>query len=867
MFAKKFHKKVLYTVIVFCQEQGYNLCMKRLSFSGKQIRLLSLITFWAVIIGTIFFTLLFVWYAKDLPVPGKLTSREISLSTKIYDRNGELLYDVYGDQNRTWVPLSEIPPSLRQATIAIEDKDFYKHKGFDPLGIFRALKQIIINRSLTGGSTLTQQLVKTTLLSPERTLTRKFKEFILAMQVERKYSKDEILEMYLNEAPYGGTAWGVEAASEMYFGVKVKDLNIAQTALLAGLPQRPTAYSPFGNRPDLALWRKDEVLRRMKEDGYLNQKDYDEAKNKNITYSAPGASFKAPHFIIYVKEQLVDLFGEKMVETGGLQVTTTLDWKLQQEAQKIVAEEIEKIKTLKVSNGAAITLDVKTGQILSMVGSKDYKDTAIDGNVNVVLAERQPGSAGKPIVYATAFQKGYTPSTILFDAKTEFPTVEKDKPMYIPENYDGKFRGPVTIRFALANSINIPAVKMVGLLGTKEIMKTGFNMGLTTWDPNTENLKKVGLSLALGGRETRLLDLASAYSVFANQGLRQEPISILKVMDNKGKVLLENKETSGKRALSAEVSFLINKILSDDDSRKEIFGLGSLLNINNRTVAVKTGTTDQKRDNWAIGYTPSFVTGVWVGNNDNTPMAPKVSSGVTGATPIWNRIMKLVLKDQKEETWTKPENVVETDKEFYIKGTEPAGQKPNMIKLNISKHDSNKLANDLEFKTGDYEEKEFYSITEKDPVSTDGKNRWQEGIDKWLQENVKGDSLYKPPTEISDWGKDKVEIRINSPSEHQRINDNEITVKVEALSLKEIVKLEIYIDGDKKKEMANNTFEEKFVLSNGTHKLKVLADDSAGNAGSSEITFGVNQDWDYILLTPTLTPVIIPTALTPSPTP
>ena len=832
--------------------------MRRLSLSGSQLRLIALITFWGVIVGTIFFTLLFVWYAKDLPVPGKLTSREISLSTKIYDRNGDLLYDVYGDQNRTWVPLSEIPLFLRQATIAIEDKDFYKHQGFDPFGFLRAIKSIVVNRSLAGGSTLTQQLVKTTLLSSERTLTRKFKEFILAMQVERKYSKDEILEMYLNEAPYGGTAWGVEAASEMYFGAKVKDLNVAQTALLAGLPQRPTAYSPFGNRPDLALWRKNEVLRRMKEDGYLNQKDYEDNKQKNITFSAPGASFKAPHFIIYIKEQLVEKFGEKMVETGGLQVTTTLDWKLQEEAQKIVAEEIEKVKTLKASNGAALVLDAKTGQVLAMIGSKDYKDATIDGNVNVVLSGRQPGSAGKPIVYATGFQKGYTPSTILFDAQTEFPTVEKDKPLYIPENYDGKFRGPVTIRFALANSINIPAVKMVGLLGTKEIMKTGYNMGLTTWEPNTENLKKVGLSLALGGREVRLLDLTSAYGVFATQGTHYEPVSILKVLDNKGKTIYENKETSGKKVLGNDVSYLINNILSDDNSRKEVFGAGSLLNIPNHTVAVKTGTTDQKRDNWTIGYTPSYVIGVWVGNNDNSPMAPKLSSGVTGAAPIWNRVMKTVLKNQKEETWTKPDNIVEIDKEFYIKGTEPTDQKPNMIKLKISKHDNNKLANELEFKTGDYEEKEYYLITEKDPVSTDGRNRWQEGIDKWLKDNKKEDSLYHPPTEVSDWGKDKVEIRINNPSDHQRIDNNEVTVKIEALSLKEIVKLEIFIDGEKKKGIANSSFEEKFILINGTHKLKVLANDSAGNGGSSEITFGVNQNWDYASPTPSPIPTLSP---------
>ncbi|MDP2860732.1 MAG: transglycosylase domain-containing protein, partial [bacterium] len=479
----------------------------------------------AGLIGVIFFTIfLFAWYTKDLPRPDRVQRAE-GLSTVIFDRNDEALYDIFGDQNRVPVAFTDMPLSLRQATIAIEDKDFYKHQGFSLRGIARSLFNIFIFRKLEGGSTLTQQLVKNVLLTNERTIPRKIKEFILAIQIERKYTKDEILQMYLNEAPYGGTAWGVETAAQTYFGKHTKDLSFIEAVILSGLPQSPTRYSPYGDNPKAYINRSQQVLRRMREDGYVSKQQEEETGKQleTIQFSSQGVNFKAPHFVMYVKDQLVSQFGEKMVEQGGLKVKTSLDWKLQEKVEKIVKEEVDKLKALKVSNGAAVVLDPKTGDILAMVGSKDYSATDSSGlKFNVVTQGlRQPGSAIKPIIYAAGFEKGYTPATLLLDVETHFPGGE-GKEDYIPKNYDGKFRGPIQVRFALSNSINVAAVKMQAMIGTKEALKMAYKMGLSTLAPTDDNLRRFGLSLVLGGGEVKLLDLTSAFSVFATGGMRHE---------------------------------------------------------------------------------------------------------------------------------------------------------------------------------------------------------------------------------------------------------------------------------------------------------------------------------------------------------
>ena len=711
---------------------------------------------------------LFIWYGRELPEPGKLITAQANQSSGIYDRNGELLYSVYLDQNRIYVNLKDIPKYLQQGTIAIEDRNFYTNQGFSITGYLRAIRNIFLLKGLSGGSTLTQQLVKTVLLSPEKTLPRKIKELMLSIQVDRRYSKDQILEMYLNDVGYGGTAVGVQAAAQSYFNKDVKNLNLAESALLAGLPQSPTTYSPFGGN-DYYLARTKNVLSAMVRDGYINQKQaeaaYSEIENKKFSQSETG--IKAPHFVMYVRQQLVKQFGEQAVESGGLRVKTTLDYKIEKEAEKIVEEEVEKAKSLKVGNGAAVVITPKTGEIIAMVGSKDYFDTENDGNFNAAMGLRQPGSSLKPITYATAFSRGYTPTTLLMDTQTNFKANDSEKD-YIPVNYDGKFRGPIQVRFALGNSINIPAVKMLAMVGIKNVMQKAYEMGIENWQPTDENLKNVGYSLVLGGRDVRLIDEVEAYGVFANGGVREPVVSILEVKDSKGNVLYKYNAPSPKRVFSEEISFLISHILLDNNARSMEFGSNSRLVVSGHpSVSVKTGTTDEIRDNWTVGYTPSYVVGVWVGNNDNSPMS-KVASGITGAAPVWNRIMSFVLKGKQDEVPQKPDNVIAmqidayggglpfpgrpTRSEYFIKGTEPTTFSPVYAKVRLSKNQQGKLASPSEIEAGDYDIKDYIVFNENDPISTDGKNRWQEGIETWVRQTYAADHPeYYPPTGTSDY--------------------------------------------------------------------------------------------------------------------
>lgn len=711
--------------------------------------------------------IMFFWYSRDLPTPEKLSASNFSQSTRIFDRNGLLLYDVYENENRTYVELSKISKTLQQATIAIEDKNFYKNQGFSITGYLRAFRNAILSRRIAGGgSTLTQQLVKNTLLTSEQTIARKIKEFILAIQVDRKYSKDQILELYLNATPYGGTTLGIEAAAERYFGKKAKDLNLIESAILAGLPQSPSYYSPYGENPKAYVDRTTQVLKRMREDGYITKKQEQETIKKlsSVEFMKQTHDIKAPHFSFYVKDLLIKQFGESVVEQGGLQVTTTLDYKLEEKAEEIVKEEVKNASSLKVGNGASVVLDPRNGEILAMVGSRDFFDSSKDGQFNVITqALRQPGSSIKPVAYASALEKGYTASTLVMDTPTTFPGGENGKD-YIPKNYDGKFHGPLQLRFALGSSINIPAVKLLAWVGVKSMLSTAYNMGISTFAPTNDNVNRFGLSLTLGGGEVKPLELAAAYTAFANQGYRSDPIAILKVTDSKGKVLFEKKEASKKRALSPEVAFIISHILLDNNARLITFGVNSYLNVSGRTIAVKTGTTDDKRDNWTIGWTPSVLVATWVGNNDNSPMG-NVASGVTGAAPIWRRIILEALKNKKAEDFAKPDNVVAvtidslggglpvdgqaTRSEYFIKGTEPQGPAAIYKQIKISKSDSNKLASQSEIDHNEYDLKKFIVFQEDDPISGDGKNRWQEGIDAWVQENHKDDPLYRPPTETS----------------------------------------------------------------------------------------------------------------------
>ncbi len=596
--------------------------------------------------------LIFFLFLQDLPHPDELKTREIPQTTKIFDRNGTLLYEIYAAQNRTLVPLSDIPLHLQHATLAIEDRNFYHHVGFDPQAILRALKENSSGEIVQGGSTITQQLIKSSMLTPEQTIERKIREVVLAFWAERMYSKDQILEMYFNQIPYGGTAWGVEAASEVYFNKNVRELNLPESAFLAGITAAPTAYSPY--RDDSTLWkiRQKEVLKSMVELNYITQKEAEQASKVTLAFAKPHGAFHAPHFVTYVKDLLVQKYGLAMVEKGGLQVITSLDLDVQEQAEKIVAEEITNAAYLNISNGAALVTDPKNGDMLAMVGSRDFDDPN-GGKYNLATALRQPGSTVKVITYATALQKGFTAVSILDDSPVTF-TNEGSTP-YKPVNYDGKYRGRVPLRIALANSLNIPAVKLLNQIGIPSMVEMGQKMGISHWNQDPSNY---GLSITLGGSEATMIDMATVNGTLANGGRRVNINPIVRITTSQGDVLEHKTYTQGVRVLDSGVAFIISDILADNNARSLAFGSSSPLTIPGHRVSVKTGTSDNKRDNWTIGFTDDFVVTVWVGNNDNSPMSESLASGISGAAPIWNRIMTNLVATKPSLDLKIPQSVV-----------------------------------------------------------------------------------------------------------------------------------------------------------------------------------------------------------------
>ncbi len=656
----------------------------KISFSKIFIRLISVFRIPKTVIGFSFgvlatLILIFVPYnlylfLKLLPNPHALSVRTIPVTTQIFDRNGNILYEIYQNEDRKPIQFADIPDIVKQATIAIEDKQFYHHPGFSIIGIARATRESLFNKQLQGGSTITQQLIKNALLTPEVTFKRKSLEIILAFWAERIYTKDQILEMYLNQVPYGGTAWGIEAAAENFFGKRVHDLTLAEAAYLAGLPAAPTYYSPYGTHPELAKTRQEEVLQSMKELGYITKEENDMAKKASLTIRPQVNNIKAPHFVMYIREFLTEKYGERVVDQGGLRIYTSLDLPLQEKVQDIVTKNITDLQKLRVGNGAAIVTNAQTGEILAMVGSKNYFDDADHGNVNVVISPRQPGSSIKPLMYAAALEKGFTAATFIDDSPIAYTV--PGQPTYAPVNYDGRFHGTVTLRTALANSYNVPAVKTLNNIGVKTLIDYGKSMGISTWTDES----RFGLSLTLGGGEVTLYDMATAFGVFANKGERVNLDPILKITDYTGRVYYERPKSKGERVISSETSYILSSILSDNQARTPAFGSNSALVIQGKTVAVKTGTTNEKRDNWTIGYTPSYVTGVWVGNNDNTPMDPYLTSGVTGAAPIWNQIMQEVIKDKADEPFQETEKLVKLTcygrNEYFLQGTQPKGGCP-----------------------------------------------------------------------------------------------------------------------------------------------------------------------------------------------
>ncbi len=600
-----------------------------------------------------------VAWAVALPIPafGELRNRQVEVSTKLYDRSGKvLLYDTSGSMRHSSVPLSDISPHLLLATIAIEDYTFFEHDGIRPTAIIRALLTNLMDGSLSqGGSTITQQVIKNTLLTKDKSLIRKLKEWVLALRIENHYSKDQILETYLNETPYGGTIYGVEEASQAYFAKPAKDLGLSEAAYIAALPKAPSYFSPWGSHPEALKKRQKLVLAKMHEYDFISESEYHTALVEETAFAERNTeNIKAPHFVFYVLSELEKQFGEEAVYKGGLQVLTTLDWGLQRESEAIIREgALQNEKNFNAKNAGMVAIDPKTGQVLAMVGSRNYFDDSVDGQVNVALAERQPGSAFKPFVYAMAFKKGYTPDTVLFDLKTQFSTAcdpsnfSNEYPCYSPDNYDSEFRGPMTMRDALAQSVNVVAVKTLYLSGMNDAIDMARSLGITT----LTDAKRYGLSLVLGGGEVKLLDMTSAYGVFANDGERYPATPILSVREADGETLFTY-EGKSEQVLDPEIARTINDLLSDNEARAPAFGEYSPLYFKEATVADKTGTTNDYRDAWVIGYTSSIVVGAWAGNNDNTPMAKKVSSYILA--PMWHEVMKKAIARFPAEPFRRP---------------------------------------------------------------------------------------------------------------------------------------------------------------------------------------------------------------------
>lgn len=824
------------------------------TWKGKIILFLAASLLFFGVCGIIFLA----WLSWGLPDPNHLIEREIAQSTKIYDREGKtVLYEIAGDEKRTLINFNEIPNHVKQATIAIEDKDYYRHGAISFWGIFRGVViRVVMGKSPQGGSTLTQQFVKNAILTSERSVTRKLKEWILSYRLEKTYQKDEILQMYFNEIPYGSTAYGVQAASQHYFGKDVKDTNLAEAAILAALPQSPSRYSPYGTHKDILIARQHYILNLMVEQGYIKEEEAEAAKDTPLEFKKQVANIIAPHFVMYIKEILSEKYGEKTVEQGGLKIITTLDLYKQNIAEEVIKNKAEEnAKKFNATNAALVSMDPKTGQILAMVGSRDYFNDEIDGQVNVATSPRQPGSSLKPLVYASAFLKGYTPNTVLYDVVTNFSNDPAKK--YEPHNYDGAEHGPIMMRKALAGSLNIPAVKTIYLAGIDNVLDLAHEMGYSTLNDRD----RYGLALVLGGGEVKLLEHANAYGAFAREGYVSPISAILKVEDAQGKVLEEFKKED-KQALDPAIARMVNDVLSDNNARSFVFGAKNWLTLGNRPVAAKTGTTNDYRDAWTMGYTPSLVTGVWVGNSDNTEMK-RGADGSVVAAPIWNEYMKRVLGDTPVETFKKPE-IPKTGKAILD------GQANIEQIIKIDKV-TGKLA--TEYTPSELiEEKKYinephcilYYINKNDPLGDAPKNPgedpqfnlWEGAVQAWAKKiNASTSSstlpadYEKPPEESDDvhLPENLPDLRVITPGNNDTLTEPELRVYIEAEAKRGIKKVIYYINENILATVDDAPFNlEKNIgfLNNGFHNLKVKACDDVDNCTSKTVEFNLSLPYN-----------------------
>jgi 1A family penicillin-binding protein len=808
----------------------------------KKVGFVALIGF-AVLCG------LFLWFSKDLPSPDKINAKISAQSTQIFDRNGKLLYEIHGDQNRILASWDEIPKSVKEATLSIEDKNFYKHGGFDIFGIGRAVSGVLTRNSAGGGgSTITQQFVKNAILTNERSYTRKIKEIILSIEIEQMYKKDDILKMYLNEIPYGSNAYGIKVASKTFFNKDMKDLTIAESAVLAALPNAPTYYSPYGNNLNALLSRKDLIIDLMAEQKYITKDEAKAAKAEKVVFSTNTyGAIEAPHFVMYVKEKLVEKYGETVVNTGGLKVYTSLDFDKQKAAEEAVAKNVDKnLKSYKATNAGLVAMDPKTGQILAMVGSRDYFNMDIDGQVNIAVADRQPGSSFKPFAYATAWKgANWGPGSILYDVQTDFGGG------YIPQNYSGGFWGPVSMRTALQNSLNIPAVKSLYVAGLKETIDTAHAMGITTLNDTSQ----YGLSLVLGAGEVKLIDMTNAYGVFANNGVKQDPSWFIRIEDSKGKLLDEYKTKTGKTVLDPQVAYMMNNVLSDDAARARTFGAGSALSLSGRPAGAKTGTTNSYKDAWTMGYTPSLVAGVWSGNNDGTPMSS--GGGAFAAAPIWHDFMAKALAGTPVEQFKRPSGI-KTVSIDGITGRKPGSSTktstdifPSWYKIpdyngQSSEVKINKLTgkkvNDTCPPTADnIEIRTIGAVTAEIPASDGAYSRWFAPIAAWAAANGFSTDVSQIETDTCEVVTAAPTVSIVSPTDGLTVDKKQLKVVLNVATTGTIKSVQVEIGKNTVEAVkTDSTYTATFPSATiGLQKVTATVTDSKGQTTTAVITITI----------------------------
>ncbi len=798
----------------------------------------------------LFASVSFTVIALTLPDPSKLDTRLIPQSTKIYARDGiTLLYEVHGEAKRTLVDLSEIPDNAKNAAIAIEDRNFYKNSGVSWSGILRSVWVDVTSGSLSqGGSTITQQFVRNAILTREKTWIRKIKEIVLAIELDQRYSKNQILGFYLNEIPYGQNAYGIEAAALTYFGKHARDLSLAESAYLAALPQAPSFYNPNGPNREKLDARKNYILDQMADQGYITKTQATEAKDAKVTFSKVRDAILAPHFVMYVQSLLAEKYGESTLQEGGLKVTTSLDWNMQQIAEKAVTDGVAvNEKRNNASNASLVAMDPKTGEILAMVGSRNYFDDEHDGQVNVALRERQPGSSIKPYIYATAFKQGMSPATPLFDVHTVFGTYGGKE--YAPNNYDGRSHGIVNIRKAMAGSLNVPAVKTLALVGVQNAIDTAKDMGISS----NISADRCGLSLVLGGCEINLLDHVSAMGVFANMGIRHEETAILKVEDGRGKILEEYKPDEGREVIDPQVAYEIDSIMTDNDARSFVFGANSPLILPDRIVAAKTGTTQEWKDGWTLGFTPSLVTGVWTGNNDSKPMR-RGADGVVTAAPIWHQFMLNALKGTPAETFIEPPGIQHvvvdtfsgklpteftpaTRTDVFASFALPKDYDNVHVSVAINKYNGKKASS---LTPPDALENRIYTIVHSEMPNNPN---WENPVQAWAL--ASGYSY--PPTELDDGSTpntggsgtgDKMVLFV-TPVNDQVISSLPLTVQVNVSGFVP-TSVELYVDDHRVDERTASPYSFSINgIGNGSHRLSAFAHIPGGGTIQSSIQITV----------------------------